>query len=566
MAILMAILLGSADANEIISPRNVNFIQSSRRSSLVTIPGQVWGFSGDIFDLGLPGYCQKYYYNNLSSKDPFYGTTPFAWLNPRYTSITLENQRINLKPNFTTNEALYSRFDWYRANNNFGLFGAILSGSVADYQFSLYGENFNFSGNHGSFSPDPVQLDKSVAQNFALDVRKKASEFTLDAGINYKKFNTGNISFTEASDNQTLLQIPQYNGSIRKFRKQAYLYYTKTDSLDSLSIGGQLSNFDYSYKDLEQSYNWVGYGNTHQLFIERFNFFANDTISYAADYKGQGVYFKSGESRKKTIFNLSLQSNGEKLGIDYFAKFLLRNEMALYQLHLRKEIFGGFFSEVESRLNYAQYPFAFFLSPAVKTPIEDDGFTSWKNSLTVGFNYNFISFKTTLDYQQSEFFRPYKSAMTDTLVQFLENQLDDFYINSAITINLPWQMELFGKVQYSPTVDPDQFYYLHAYGSILQEVTLFHGNLNLYVKGSVAYFAGGEKLHWFNGFQTSGVMDDNYYTNEPLSFSGELGFRVGSLHMFYRINNIENRAFTVMQSMPLQSRLMILGVEWYFWN
>lgn len=124
----------------------------------------------------------------------------------------------------------------------------------------------------------------------------------------------------------------------------------------------------------------------------------------------------------------------------------------------------------------------------------------------------------------------------------------------------------FGKIYYSPTVDVDQFYNFHFYGEAEQSISLFDGNMDFYAKGSVYYYSGGNDLSWCQEFQTTGLTKSGSYTNEPLSFSAKIGFRVASLHMFYQFNNIENRQFSVMQNLPLQYRIDVLGVEWYFKN
>jgi len=566
-------LFSEIDSTKIISYEHFNLIEQINQTNYVTYPADEWGFAGSLSSNGLPGFANDFQYNGFNVSDPLYGGINFSWINPKYSNLEINSKKnlINQRSIYNYQKDLYSRFDWlYRGSYDLGSFGAIISGKINDeYYFTLHGENFTFPGYWDVNDINrSTSVEHNLSQDIGLNIKKVTETGTIESGFNYKKMFPGIAAFQESSNEQGIYQEAYYDGYSKKDKKQLYLKYSEQDSLGDFQIGGQVSQFNYTYQPSDTLMDFTGQGNTYSIIAEKSRFFASDSISISLNYNMNSVYLKNYTDVENQVYSLQLNDRGQKSGIEYDLSLGIKNENLIYSATLNRKLYENIYIGINSNMNHFQYPILYNLyAGAVKAPFDtDDFFMTNSNSIFLNYKNSFIDFKTSLDYTGSEFYRPYKTSNDDSLFSFQKANLNDFFINSQLTLSFPWKTSLYGKVQYSPTVDIHEFYHFHFNGSIEQELTLFKGNLNLYARGSVYYYAGGEDLIWNQEFQTVGITDEVYYTNEPLYFSAKIGVKVGSLHGFYQFNNLENRQFSVIQSMPLQYRIQVLGIEWYFLN
>jgi len=553
------------DSTAVISFDHRSAEEVFNHSLLNFFPAQEWGFAGSLRKNGLPGYAMDYQNNQMNAKDPLYGNIVAGWLNPRYTNIFIDKTGnfIDQTPKFSYQKDMYSRFDWYRGDYNYGIFGAVLSGIINDeYSYSIYGEDFRYAGNYNAYTADKSNPDKSVTLNFALDVKKERDQDIVEAGFNYKRLNTGNIAFSE-----DFIQEPNYDGYSKKFQKQIYLKYTRPDDKGKFSIGGQLSNFDYSYFPVREKDAIKGQGATNSLIFQQNRYFSNDTLLMDLKIQNKGVFLDTIKDYTRGTVILKMGSRGQHFGLNYHGAVGFKSSNFLYSGTLEKRM-GSFALGFHSGYDHFEYPYIYQLLPAISDyPDDIDDFQSFvENGIFTSYTNKFIFVNSSLDYTQSNFYQPYQNSVSDTVFSFRKCQLKDLFWHTKLKIVLPWRTEFFTKISYSPTVEQSRFHHLQIFGSMAQKISLFKGNLNLYAQGSFTYVDGGQDLYWFDEFQTLGLMDHNYYTNERLCFSARFGFRVASLHMFYQIHNIENRSFSNTQGMLLQNSMSFMGVEWYFFN
>ncbi len=559
------------DTTSVMEVDILNFQEFVQHSDYTLLPVQNFAFSGAVSNSGLPAFALNYEYNGQSNRDPLFGHLPLAWQNPKYMNLKIStgDNQINQIPAYHNNETLYSRFDWYRGDYNFGNFGAMIAGRVNDdYLFSLYGENFNYAGWHGTYTPNPAKADQSIYQNFGLDIKKIADTYEIEAGFNYKKFATGLTGFNITPVGEENYPTPFFAGHSKRHKKQMYLQFAREDSTGSLKIGGQVANYDYGHYPIDKI-NWFsGQGNTNSISGVKKKYLTNDTLSLSLKYDYNGIYLQDQDEVNNHIYQLAIMNRGYRFQTGYGFRLGLKNNHPQLKIEIEKSLFDFLRTGITVDYDHFQYPalYAIFTGND-SSPISKDEFFHYnQNSVFVRFRTNYFKMTTAIDQINSDFYRPHQNTLADSAVGYRKIQMQDIFLKTQLQFQFKTGTDIYGKFYYSPTLTEDEFFNFHCYGAIQQKLSLFHGNLNLYVRASGGYYHGGDGLAWMDELQTVGTIGQNYYTNEPLFFSGKAGFRVGSLHIFYQINNIEGRDYSLMPGMPLQSRLKILGVEWYFLN
>jgi len=134
ITLLIATRLAGNDSIPVMEVNVLNCQEVVQRSGYTILPVQNYAFSGALSNFGLPAFALNYEYNGQNNRDPLFGDVPLAWQNPRYMNLTigLSDNKINQIPAYHNNKSLYSRFDWYRGDYNFGNFGAMIAGEVND--------------------------------------------------------------------------------------------------------------------------------------------------------------------------------------------------------------------------------------------------------------------------------------------------------------------------------------------------------------------------------------------------------------------------------------------------
>ncbi|MBN2279943.1 MAG: hypothetical protein JXQ65_05135 [Candidatus Marinimicrobia bacterium] len=569
----LSCMIADTDSLMLMDYEEFNFSEAITASSYLLYPSDEWGTQGFLSVNGLPAFANDYQYNGFSVKDPLYGNVPFSWLNPKYSRIEIdENEReINQEPVYNSNKNLYSRFDWlYRGSYSLGSFGAIISGKINNnYSITVHGENFSYPGPWGINDKNrSTSVEHNLSQEIGVNIKKDWDSGVVESGFNYKKIFPGINDFQTTSNGNEILQTPVYDGYLKKFKKQLYLKYSNNDSLGNFTIGGQVLQFDYGYFPEDTMFRYSGQGDIFSAQLTKSRNFSRDSLFLKINFDFYGIYLKKKQDSENPLLAISILDEGRRAGFDYCLSAGFVNQNFIYSLKAERAFSKTIQIGIFSGLKVHRYPIVYTLYPGVeKTPFQtEDFFRSRTQSFFLSMKNRFLNFQNSLDHVSGNFYRPYKSSNEDTHFILHNIKLRDFYINSRLTMTFPWKMLISGKLQYSPTVNVKEFNDLFVYGSIEQKTVLFKGNLHLYAQGSIAYYSGGDNLNWFQEFQTAGMTDENYYTNVPLCFSAKIGFHVGSLHMFYQFNNIENRQYAVMQSMPLQYRISVLGIDWYFWN
>lgn len=571
ISLFLTIGLAGNDSTSVMEVDILNFQEFIQHSDYTLLPVQNFAFSGAVSNSGLPAFVLNYKYNGQSNRDPLFGNVPLAWQNPRYMNLKIDfnDNQINQLPAYHDNKTLYSRFDWYRGDYNFGNFGAMIAGRIDDdYLFSFYGENFNYSGWHGTYTPNPGKADQSVYQNFALDIKKIAADYEIEGGFNYKKFATGLAGFNITPVGDDNYPIPFFGGHKKRHKKQMYLQFAREDSTGNLRIGGQVANYDYGHYPTDKV-NWFsGQGNTKSISGLKEKNLSNDTLSLSLKYDYNGIYLQEHNEVNTHVYELAIGNRGNRFRTDYTVRLGLKNNRPQFKMEIGKSLFKFLQTGVTVDYNHFLYPALYAIFPGNEnSPISsNDLFYNNQNSVFVRLQNRYFKMTTAIDQINSEFYRPAQNTLADTTVGYDRIQMRDIFLKTQLQFQFKTGTDIYAKLYYSPTLTENEFYNFHCYGAIQQKLSLFHGNLNLYVRASAGYYHGGDGLAWMNELQTVGIVGQNYYTNEPLFFSGKAGFRVGSLHIFYQINNIEGRDYSLMPGMPLQSRLKILGVEWYFLN
>lgn len=560
----ISMMYASVDTTQVIDFEQTNFEEVMNFSDWQYIPYQEWSFSGGLMNNGLPQYALNFLYNDFDARDPLYGNQVHAWINPRTSQIFIKNNTLNQKPYHNYKKDLYSRFDWYRGDYYYGILGGVLSGVINDeYAYTFYGDDFRYAGGSGAFTSDQSDMSKSISQNFAMDVIKSNDKYDLEVGFNYRKYFAGNIGFSNDE-----IQSPFIDGYSKKFHKQMYLKYVKKNSTSQSTFGGQMSNFNYGYYPKDDDNNLKGQGITNSIFYKYDKYFTSDTLDAAVKLNNSAVFIESENEINNQIVSISCGLKGKRLGFDYHFNGGMKNDKLHINGSVEKTLTDRLKLGLSLNHDYFTYPFIYQIyNETTDFAVKDNELQNYKmNSGYFSYATKYLKIKSSVNYTKSEFYRPTITAAEDSVINFTKINLDDIFWNTQLSISTPWRTSLFGNVKYSPTVDENSFYWLQFYGHIEQKLTLFKGNLNLYVRGSLSYSMGGEDLYWYDEFQNTGMIDNDYYTNEPLCFSMKAGFKVGSLHMFYQMHNLESRSFSNMQGMLLQTPLNILGIEWYFNN
>ena len=347
-----------------------------------------------------------------------------------------------------------------------------------------------------------------------------------------------------------------------------YLQFYRQDSTGSLKIGGQISNYDYGHYPNDKI-NWFsGQGYTNSISGVKKKYLTNDTLSVSLKYDYNAIFLQYEDEASNHLYEFSIGDRGNRIQTEYALRLGLKNNHPQLKIEIEKSLFDFLRTGVSVHYDHFLYPALYAIFSGNDTsPISSDDFFHYnQNSVFVRFHNKHFKMTTAIDQINTDFYRPQQNTLADTVVGYRLIQMQDLFLKTQLQFQFKTGTEIFGKLYYSPTLDDSEFYNFHCYGAVQQKLSLFQGNLNLYVRASAGYYQGGDKLAWMNQLQSVGFVDQNYYTNDPLFFSGKAGFRVGSLHIFYQINNIEGRDYSLMAGMPLQSRLKILGVEWYFLN
>ena len=564
--LIIGIIRSEIDSTAIISFEHTNIQSVLSETNLSFIPAYEWSFSGGMFGSGLPGFANDIFYNELPDNDPLFGNISPAWINPRYTNIGLSQSQTNLnqKPFYNYRKELFSRFDWYRGDYNYGIFGAMLSGRInGDYLFSLYGENFLFAGFHGLNNSNPSDVEQSISTNFVIDVKKSSEKYEIETGFNYKKISIGNIAFSN-----DFYQLPGRDGYGKRNKRQFYVKLKNNDIISPFSIGGEISNYDYGYYPNIKTNSFFGQGYTSSILGGKSFYFAKDSIDFDFRLMNYSVFLEGMRDAENQVLIGKIRHKTKRFGVAYENQIGFKNKNVLFNTNINKKIGTKINIGIFVRINHYQYPILYSLHPTIQnSPIDKDDFIAYqKYGAFLSWSNKYFSWKSTCEQSVSEFYRPTQNDVTDRVFVFNKTKLKDLFINTQMRLKSPWYSELFVNIQYSPTINENEFYNLLLFGSIKQSIILFNGNLNFYAESRANYVNGGNNLYWFDEFQTIGQSVREYYTNEPLCFSARIGFHVASLHMFYQFYNIEDRQFSNMPGMLMQSQLNVLGVEWYFLN
>ncbi len=538
------------------------------RSNFFVFSYDDWGFKGTLSMLGLPASSIKVYYNNIFENDPLFGQVPLSWMNPRHTSLEIDNKsgELNFTPFFSKDSKTVSGFDYYRGDYSFLNFRAKAAGNLSERtKWNFSGENLGYDGAISLYGPDKYKLGESLSQSYHLDIRTDLNKWVFDVGVAYEKYMPGISNVTlDLSD----YPVWTFAGRNKEYRTNSYIKASSGSETDSTIIGFQIANFLYRNTNDNDVFSLSGEASQFSGLFKKDFVFKKNSISIELLPLTHTMYFRNGIEKKQSLFIANLENNHTGKFFDYVLKVGIANKELIGFAGLKIPLSQKFSSSVSYNRDYALYPIiygAHFNNIPSLFP-GDNGFIYSIGSL--GFNYDqkFVKSQSSVKKVRSDFFMPFRATINDTLPIYRIENIDVIYFTENLKLEFPWNTTIQGRVIFTPSNNPYRFLQFQGWGRILQKLDMFHSNLHLYAAGEVLFFNGGNSLTWFEELRNYGSTGTQYFTNERLNFTTRFGAHIGNFHVFYVIYNVEGRNFSTLALMPYRNRLKIFGIEWAFLN
>ena len=546
------------------------FDEVIRSGKVMLISYDDWGFKGSMSLYGLPSSSFEIKYNGLKQTDPLYGTMPFSWFNPRYSYIEYDEDRFifNLRPIITEDDRLKSRFDYYRGDWSFLNFGLFISGAISENAFWRFtGENLAYDGAYGLYGPDLYRYSESISQSYNFDVKTALQKYVLNVGVSYQKLMIGipGVSTIGFQDQKEYLSW-YFAGKNKDYRTSSYIEIESTNQEDSLSAGIQYSGTIYRNSNTNKAFSFSGESTQLSAFINKEINFGDYKLLFTSEPLIQTVYSRSGGVYRQTLINSWVESNLSLKDLELRLRAGIANGKVSGYARLFMMLSGKLKINVSTTRDYALYPSVYsVMQGGTGSNFPDEpGFSYSLSSAGLNINGRFIESETSVNAVNSNFLVPFKMGNIDTLANYERESINEIYLTENFKLTLPWKMVFQSWIIFSPTVDISKFFNYQTFGSVIQEIDLFKGNLHLYLAGEVLYTSGGERLGWFEELRQAGYLNNDYFTNERLSFNAKIGARIDSFHIFYAFYNAEGRQFSTLPLIPYRNRLKIFGIEWSF--
>jgi len=275
-----------------------------------------WGIKGSISAYGLPTYATNFYYNNIQGNDPLYGSLPFTWINPRYTNVEMNSGLLScsLKPVWNLNDSTYSRFDYYKGDYSFGVFGLLLGGKFGENSYwRFHGENFKYDGLTGNYGPEFLIVGENISQIYSMDIKSIFSNWNFNTGISFNKYFTSVINPDDYGiiDNFHYLSWT-HNGRNNEHKIASYLTLNSIGKEDSLSAGLQISNYIYENNENQGSSNFKGEGSEYSGFFKKYFSFGERQYSFSLSSLKNTMFFRNENNASSTLLTGLIGLDWEK--------------------------------------------------------------------------------------------------------------------------------------------------------------------------------------------------------------------------------------------------------------
>jgi len=546
--------------------------QLQNESSFIIAPGDDWGLQGYFSNYGLPGYTVPVSYNDLPVSDQLLGALPFTWLNTRQNRVSLNPLRpaIEMIPVFADSGKNLSRFDYYRGDYGFLDFSLIVGGNIAEkINWRLFGENLGYDGGYGLLGPNPSALRESTSQNYFLDIWKSRGSWTYGLGSSYQKFQPGvnkpvSLGFI---DNLTYLTW-SHAGRLKEYRTNFYAGGTAVRANGLFKIGAHITNTYYNVFRFPSIYCYTADGSQASMIIKRIYTYPTSSLTLSVTPTINILSIRNTKDLKQKWSRQSVEYTKSGRTMRLFCQLGSVNQHPIGNLSTSLR-FGNYFRfTVHSQLDYYFYPLGYQteIGGAMKNEVSKLGFSAWQYQAVSQFQTSKQQIQFNLVYTFADFVMPHISSLADTNVTFKQQSLASPYLKGEYIFQFPWQMTFSGRAIYSPQSYGEKEATFQGWGRISQELTIFHNNLNLYTAGDLYYLSCPNSLVWFEQLRTIATSDLPYFTDQRLSFGIVAGARIGTFHIFYKVNNVEGRTFATLPGMLYHNRLKIFGIDWTFIN
>lgn len=541
-------------------------------SNIIVAPLDDWGLNGSRSSYGLPEYAVQTFFNNFPLSDPLYGSIPISWINPRQQVVGIDpfSDRISLSPVFADSGMNLSRFDYYRGDYGFNNFSAILAGNLSEnIYWRLSGEKLGYDGGYGLLGPDLYTLKESIIQNFFLDLKKLSGPWQINIGSSYQKYFPGLINYSVLgnANGETFLSWA-HAGRLKEYRTNFYISGTQSNNNSSFKTGIQFTNFLYNTTNDSSAYVYAAEAFQYSgLLTWDFNA-AGGIISLEILPLLESVYVKHGDDKKRTLYRQSIAYLKNRNGFNYRAGFGVLNTNPTANLTAHYSLTKKVSVDLRSDLDYIAYPLSYFTEIGGNSSDKPDvdGFSAFRQSLGLRYQFGNNYIQSRLDHNSADFLIPSKNTIESNSYTLQKRSLNRFFMTEEFYFELPWRFSMKGRAIYSPAADNNSDRLFQGWSRITKDLFLFENNLHIYLSGDLYYLSGSKSLVWLEQLRTQAQTDVSYYTNERLSFSGIIGARIGSFHIFYSVSNAEGRAFSALPGVPYRNRLKIFGIDWTFIN
>jgi|GEM_PF-4346036 len=525
-----------------------------------------WGFNGLFSHYGLPFVTVPVYHDRIPVEDPLFGQMPLSWVYPKYAKATLSGGLGGLRfaNPFLQRDKQRSRFDYYRGDYSFLNFGLYMSGHLSETtQWSFSADRLSYDGYAAYYRRKPGQNLDPLSESYQLHLLSKYEQWRIHTSAAYDYYHPAVLEY---GSSQSYPGWQVLGGKSQK-RTSAAMRAVLATQNDSLVFLFSLDGFEY--RDRLSPYGMAFRGEANRIFfgVERSFHWEQHRFALTCYPYKQTVFSQGGREYSQAAIDAGLRYH-------YPWRFLsLEGSLGLRDNHIRGK------AQVQSThskrwiwsagitSDFQHYPLFFeYYQQKQGTAESEKGFRYGNADLGLQLSWRSFEMNTALNYVRSTFRMPKAASIADTLFDLQKVDLDLLYLSESIRYTFPWKTEISGSIVLAPAMQNEEFITLQSRARLLQRLTLFKGNLHLYLAGEVSYQAGGERLIWLDGMRNLGLTDAVYFTNERLNFDVRVGAHVGTFHIFYAIYNVENRRFSSVAFMPYHNRLKVLGVEWSFIN